>query len=105
ASLNAMAIGCMIASPGPAVARVQAEPPSLDGISVQPSEIVLHGARAKHRLLVTGRHRSSLESDLTAVASFESLDSAVATVSHEGVVAPRGPGRATVVVRVAGHEQ
>ena len=72
---------------------------------MQPAEIVLHGSRDTQRVLVTGRHGSSLESDLTALATFESLDPAVASVTAEGLVSPRGPGQTTLVVRYAGHEQ
>jgi len=88
-----------------ALASAGADEPAVLGISVQPAEIVLHGSRATHRLLVTGRHESGLESDLTATARFESLDPAVATVTAAGRVSPRGTGRARLVVRCAGHEE
>src|SRR5262249_12055467 len=83
----------------------RAEVPSVEAISVQPAEFALHGGRARQRLLRTGRNGPCLETDLTAVATYESLDPSVAAVSSGGVVSPRGPGRATVVVRYAGHEQ
>ena len=101
---HAVAIGCVSAVLG--VASARAGSPSVDAISVQPAEIVLQGSRATQRVLVTGRHgSSSLESDLTALATYESLDPAVATVTPEGMVSPRGPGQATLVVRYAGHEE
>ena len=83
----------------------RAERPSVDRITVQPPEIVLHDSRSVQRALVTGRHGSSLESDVSSLAGYESLDPAVATVSAEGLVSPRGPGEATLVIRYAGHEQ
>jgi len=87
------------------VVSAHAGSPTVTAISVQPAEIVLQGSRATQRILVTGRHGStSLESDLTALATYESLDPAVATVTPEGIVSPRGPGQATLVVRYAEHE-
>ena len=87
-----------------AVTGARAGGPSVEAISVQPAEIVLHGNRDTQRIQVTGRHGPGLESDLTALARFESLDPSVASVT-EGLVTPRGPGQATLVVRYAGHEQ
>jgi Protein of unknown function (DUF1553)/Protein of unknown function (DUF1549) len=83
----------------------RAQEPSVQAISVHPREITLQGERATQRVLVTGEHGSSLESDLTSVAGFEILDPAVAAVTPEGRVSPRGPGRTTLLVRYAGHEQ
>jgi hypothetical protein len=88
-----------------ASAAARAGGPSPDTISVRPAEIVLHGRRDTQRIQVTGLHGSLLESDLTALAAFESLDPAVASVTADGLVIPRGPGRATLVIRYAGHEQ
>jgi hypothetical protein len=73
-------------------------------ISVEPAEVVLRGSRATQPLLVTGRLGSNLESDLTARARFESLDEAVAVVTPEGRVLPRGSGETTLVVRASGTE-
>lgn len=89
-----------------AVGTAHAGSPAVIGISVQPAEVVLQDSRATQRVLVTGRHESStsLESDLTALATYESLDPAVATITCEGIVSPRGSGRATVLVRFNGHE-
>ena len=66
----------------------RAEGPAVDAIAVQPAEIVLQGSRATQRVLVSGRLQASLESDLSALAHFESLDPAVATVTPDGVVSP-----------------
>jgi hypothetical protein len=88
-----------------AINGARAAEPSLDAVSVRPAEIVLHGRRDTQRIQVTGRHGPLLESDLTARAAFESLDPALASVTAEGLVIPRGPGRATLVVRYAGHER
>ncbi len=67
--------------------------PSVEAISVQPAELVLHGSRDTQRVQVTGRHGGSqLESDLTSLARYESLDPAVASVTAEGMVSPRGHG-------------
>jgi hypothetical protein len=102
--LSVAAIGCV--SIVLAVETAHAGSPPVTGISVQPAEVVLQDSRATQRVLVTGRHgaSSSLESDLTALATYESLDPAVATVTGEGIVSPRGSGQATVVVRYDAHE-
>ena len=101
---NALAIGCLL-SAFRGAERAQAGSPSVSAISVQPAEVVLQGSRAAERVLVTGRYgSSSLESDLTALATYESLDPSVATVTPEGIVSPRGPGQATLVIRCAEHE-
>ena len=85
--------------------RARAGSPSVSAISVQPAEVVLQGSRASQRVLVTGQFgSSSLESDLTALATYESLDPSVATVTSDGIVSPRGPGQATLVIRYAEHE-
>ena len=81
------------------------ETSSVSSISIQPAEIVLHGSRARQRVLVTGQHGSSLESDLTARATYEILDPAVAAVSPDGLVSPLGPGQTTLMVRCGGQEQ
>jgi hypothetical protein len=83
---------------------VRAEIASIDAITVQPAEIVLDGSRASQRVLVTGRHRSSLESDLTALAAYQTLDPSVVSVTSEGVVSARGSGATTLVVQYAGRE-
>ena len=101
--LKTLAAGC--ASILIALASAHAGSPAAEAISAQPAEVALHGNRATQRLLVSGRHESSLESDLTGLAVFESLDPAVATVSLGGVVTPRGPGVGSIMVRYAGHEQ
>jgi hypothetical protein len=87
-------------------ATVRAASPTVSAISVQPAAVILPDSRATQRVLVTGRHgsSSSVESDLTALATYESLDPGVATVTADGIVSPRGSGQATVVVRYDGHE-
>jgi len=100
---TALAISGLIAVFAAASAR--ADLPAVDGITVQPSEIVLQDSRAAQRILVTGRHSSSLESDLSALAAYQSLDPAVAAVTERGVVRACGRGEATLVVRYAGHAQ
>jgi hypothetical protein len=75
------------------------------GIAVQPTEIALSDVKGTQRLLVTQRHPSSLESDVTSMAKFESLDPAVVSVTPGGVISARGPGEATIVVRYGGRDQ
>jgi hypothetical protein len=87
------------------LSSARAQGPSVQAIRVHPREIALHGETATQRVLVTGEHGSSVESDLTAMARFEIMDRAVAAVTPEGRVTPRGPGRTTLLVRYAGHEQ
>ncbi len=98
---NALAIGCLL-SALPWRGTPRASSPSVSAISVQPAEVVLQGSRASQRVLVTGQYgSSSLESDLTALATYESLDPSVATVTPDGIVSPRGPGQATLLIRYA----
>ncbi len=98
---HAIAIG--FASNLFALASAHADGQSM-AILAQPAEVVLQGSRAEQHLLVTGQYAFSLEFDLTAQASYESLNPSVATVTREGVVVPRGPGKATVLVRCGGLE-
>jgi hypothetical protein len=101
-----MALGAALAGwAHPAIARADLPRDPMIGITVQPGEVVLRGPRATQRLLVTGQYTSSLESDLTAVASFASLDPAIASVTVGGVVIPHEPGVGRLVIRCAGHEQ
>jgi Protein of unknown function (DUF1553)/Protein of unknown function (DUF1549) len=90
---------------GLAVSNAADQVAAVQAISVQPGEIVLYGDRAVQRVLVTGKHGASVESDLTAMARFDIVDSAVATVTNSGLVSARGPGQTTLVVRYAGHER
>jgi hypothetical protein len=84
----------------------RADVPKVDAISVQPQTVVLHNSRATQRVLVTGHYRSSeVESDLTHLATYETLDPTVATVSKQGVIAPRGLGKTSLVVRYPDHEE
>jgi hypothetical protein len=98
-----IAIGCAITFLS--VTIVRADSPSVASISVQPTEVFLRGNRASQRILVSGRHGNQLDSDLTALATYESLDAAVVAVSSEGIVSARGPGQADVIVRYAAREQ
>jgi hypothetical protein len=85
--------------------RAGAQEQAVRGISVQPAEIVLYGDRAIQRVLVTGEHGSSVESDLTPLARFEIADAAVAAVNARGVVSPRGTGQTALRVQYGERER
>jgi hypothetical protein len=71
---------------------------------VAPAEISLQGPHARQALLVTHHQGTQGDADLTALASYQSLEPRVAAVSRAGVVTPTGDGVTEIVVRHAGHE-
>src|SRR5262249_32141920 len=98
---SALVISSMIGAL--AHSRAGAQEQGVRGISVQPAEIVLCGDRATQRVLVTGEHGSSVESDLTSLARFEMDDALVAAVRERGLVSPRGTGQTMLRVRYGEH--
>ncbi len=77
----------------------------MDEIQVSPSRFTMSSSRSRQQLLVTGKQKDTREeTDLTREASFESLTSTVALVTHDGVVIPNGFGTAQILVRHAGKE-
>ena len=89
------------------VATSQGVEPVLNGLTVAPAELQLRSARARQQILVTGTYSapdSREQSDLTRVATYESLVPSVALVTPKGIVVPNGFGDAEIVVRHANFE-
>lgn len=73
-------------------------------LTVMPAEFLLQGSRARQVLLVTGGHGDAGEADLTAAATYESVQPGIAVVSSSGVVTPKADGSTEIVVRHSGLE-
>src|SRR5690242_4817194 len=59
-------------------------------LDVAPAKVELRGARAKQPLMVTAGFGAEGESDVTRLATYESLSPFVAVVTADGLVVPRG---------------
>jgi hypothetical protein len=81
-------------------AEIVGQPKSIE---VYPGAIVLKGTWASEQILVTGHYADGRTRDLTAFASFESDNPAIAKVQPGGFVQPVGEGSCTVRVTVGGH--
>jgi WD40 repeat protein/mono/diheme cytochrome c family protein len=83
--------------------EAEALPPgaSLAALEVQPKEIRLTHRFAYAQLLVTGRLKSGEAIDATRMVD-PTLSAPIADVSRSGLVRPRGDGKGTLVLRLAG---
>jgi hypothetical protein len=68
-------------------------------VTVEPTDATLVGRRATRQLIATAAYADSTLRDLTRALEWVSLDSAVAVVSPEGQVIPKGNGTAAIVAR------
>src|SRR5262249_7380472 len=75
---------------------------SLAALEVTPKEVRLTHRFAYAQLLVTGKLASGETIDATRMVE-PSLSTAIADVSRSGLVRPRADGKATLVLRLAGH--
>ncbi len=73
-------------------------------LAIHPPAVQLHGARAEQQLIVTEHGRGSPLHDRTRLARFTSSNPAVAVISGDGKVTPRGNGTATITVRAGSLE-
>ncbi|MGE3803492.1 MAG: DUF1549 domain-containing protein [Gemmataceae bacterium] len=71
---------------------------ALQEVIVHPATIRLDGPGSRFSLLVDGKTATGRLIDLTASATYRSLDPGVAEVDRRGIVYARGDGRATIVV-------
>ncbi len=79
--------------------RTPADVPSLVRITVEPSERIL-APRTEQLLVVTGHYSDGSTADVTALAMFQSNESAIASVGPEGrVKAGPLPGEAALMAR------
>jgi len=69
-------------------------------LRVSPAEVTLVGPDSVQQLLVTGMPGDDRMRDYSRRVVYESSDAAVATVSAEGVITPRGNGQAEVRIRL-----
>jgi hypothetical protein len=67
-------------------------------LSVEPAQVALAHAEDAQRLAVTGSWSDGSIRDLTREVKFASSDAAVAAVSPQGIVTPRGTGSATIQI-------
>ena len=89
----------LVALAGPVALAAELAPQE---VTVTPAEVTLHGVRSRQQLLVTAGLAKGREADLTRDAKYDSADPAVAEVSSEGVVLPRGNGDTTIRVTAGG---
>jgi hypothetical protein len=87
-------IGCAT----PAIANQ----PARVRLIVHPTAIDLHGAEARHRVLVTAIAADGRQTDVTTGASYASRDAGVVTVSAGGECCARGNGKTEVTVSYGG---
>ena len=73
-------------------------------VTLDPSKIVLAGARSKQGLRVTGEYSDGTFHDLTEQSQFRTANKAVADVSAEGLIQPHANGSATMTAAVGGME-
>ena len=68
-------------------------------VAIGPESPPLRGRHSTRQMIATGRYADGSVRDLTRLLFWTSLDPAVATVSDQGQVFPRGNGTATIVAR------
>lgn len=73
-------------------------------LTVLPHETTLLGPESSQRLIVQARADGKFMGDMTATATFDSSNSAVATVDAAGVVRPAGNGEATITATLDGQQ-
>jgi hypothetical protein len=71
---------------------------------VEPAQIDLVGYRSSQQLLVSAQFPDGTFADITRAATYESLTPAIALVTAEGRIIPRGHGTTEIVIRHEGRE-
>ncbi len=79
-----------------------ASDPSVESLTVEPAEVVLHGT-SRQQLLVTGKDRDGRLIDVTREAEFSVDDAAIANVASAKVLGTRD-GETVLLVRFGGRE-
>jgi hypothetical protein len=82
----------------PARAAADEPPPQVAELTAEPAQVTLTHAGDSQRLLVTAKLPDGTLRDLTRAARYTAANPAVAAVSPEGIVTPRGAGQTTVQV-------
>jgi hypothetical protein len=90
----------------------RAEVPALRSVRVDPPEVALHGLRDQQQLLVSGELLNSATgngtpetADFTREATYQSLSPTIVLVSPQGLIIPRGHGKADVLVQLGDKKQ
>jgi hypothetical protein len=71
-------------------------------LAVEPAEVTLTHVEAKQHLLVSGKLADGSFRDLSRSAVYASTNPAVAIVSAQGLITPKGPGEAAIQVQSDG---
>lgn len=81
-------------------------PAELTGIAISYRDIFLNGLNDRRQIRVYGQYSDGNERDITGSAdvSFVSSDSSIVTVSHSGMVVPKGSGAVTIFARIGNFE-
>jgi hypothetical protein len=85
-----------------AASVLQAAPPKLTALAVEPPAISLTHAEDSHRIIVTGQYDDGTVRDLTCLAQYAAANPAVASVSLRGVIHPKAVGASLVEIKVEG---
>lgn len=94
------------ANTDPVIVMVEA-PSDLRSLEISPDEVYLNGINDRRQLRVTGEYGDGVSRDLTASSTgtvYTSADSAIATVSDDGILRPRSNGVTSVVARNGGRQ-
>lgn len=75
---------------------------AITSISVEPTSLVIEGARAVQHVIVTAKLADGNVADVTATAQFHSSRTGVATVATGGIVHPVADGATTITAAVGG---
>jgi len=100
--ITLITVGTMLALSAPGRAADALPKPTT--LVLAPAEFSLQGARARQVLIVTASFSDQGNADLTADATYESLQPEIAVVGPTGIVTPRADGTAEIVARHAGLE-
>ena len=95
-----LALSVLSAPANARAAKAGAPPPAPGTLVVVPADVSLIGPDAVQRLLVTGPARDGRQHDSSRQAAYESSDATVAAVAADGLITPRGNGKAEVRIRL-----
>jgi hypothetical protein len=81
-----------------ATAPTRAQSPRVAELAVEPSTVTLRHAGDRQHLLVSGKLEDGSFRDLTRAVRYTVADPAIASVSPQGTIAPKGNGQTTVEI-------
>jgi hypothetical protein len=106
-TLGLLLLGGVIVLPGPAPAKEPARPdrsPISTQCTAEPAQVIFHAAGQRQQLVITGTSADGSVRDLTRRAKYVSDNPAVARVSADGVVTPKGVGTSRIHITGFGPE-